>query len=206
MFHHSTVDAGTFSLLRKIFDIPFIKSQFALAGGTSLALQTGHRKSIDIDLFSVQLFLPQDLENLLAGIHSLQYEPVGRGERMLFCFINKIKCDFVNEPFPLIESLVEKEGIRLYSLKDIAAMKMHAICGRGKKKDFFDIYVLLHLFNWKQMLSWFEQKYGTSQLFFLWKSITYFADADEDVEIHGFPPYTASWAEIKKKLIAECRQ
>ena len=124
---------------------------------------------------------------------------------MLFCYINKVKCDFVNEPFRLIEPFLETEGIKYYSLKDIAAMKMHAVCGRGKKKDFFDIYELLHLFSWKQMLEWFELKYGPSHLFFLRKSITYFSDADQDVDIRGIAPYAASWSEIKERIIMECR-
>ncbi len=87
----------------------------------------------------------------------------------------------------------------------LAAMKMHAICGRGKKKDFFDIYVLLHLFEWKEMLKWFELKYGSSQLFFLWKSITYFVDAEEDVDIRGLSPYDATWDKIKNKIESKCR-
>jgi predicted nucleotidyltransferase component of viral defense system len=87
---------------------------------------------------------------------------------MLFSYIDDIKCDFVHEPFPIIDTPVEKDGIRLYSIADITAMKLHTICGRGKKKDFFDIYALLQLYEWKQMLSWFEKKYGATQLFFLW--------------------------------------
>lgn len=205
MFHHSTVDPATFELLRQVFTLDFVKNHFALAGGTSLALQTGHRKSIDLDFFSEKPFIPLDIENALAGSKAFLYEPIGRGERMLFCSINRIKCDFVNEPFPLLEPFFEKEGVTLYSLRDIAAMKMHTICGRGKKKDFFDIYVLLRLFSWPVMLKWFEQKYGSSQLFYLWKSITYFNDAENDPDISGFAPYTATWQEVKKIIIAECR-
>lgn len=205
MYHLSTVDPYTFELLKEVFAFGFVKDQFALAGGTSLALQTGHRKSIDLDFFSEKPFIPLDIENVLAGNKAWRYEPIGRGETMLFCFINKIKCDFVNDPFPLLEPFVEKEGIRLYSLKDIAAMKMHTICGRGKKKDFFDIYVLLQLFDWKEMLMWFEQKYGSSQLFYLWKSITYFNDAEHDPDIVGFAPYTAAWPKVKEVITASCR-
>ena len=205
MFHLSTVDPETFRLLQNVFTVPFVKKQFALAGGTSLALQTGHRRSLDLDFFSEKPFIPVDVENLLAGSTLWHYEPMARAERMLFCFLDKIKCDFVNEPFPLLEPFIEKDGIRLYSLKDIAAMKMHTICGGGKKKDFFDIYVLLYLFGWKQMLKWFELKYGSSQLFFLWKSITHFVDAEEDVAIRGLAPYDVTWDEVKDKITRNCR-
>jgi predicted nucleotidyltransferase component of viral defense system len=205
MLHHSTVDAPTFALLQKIFELPTIHNQFALAGGTSLALQLGHRKSIDLDLFSPQSFLPADIENLLAGNALWQYEPMSQSTRMLFCSINKIKCDFVNEPFPLINPFIETENIKLYSVADIAAMKMHTICGRGKKKDFFDIYALLEHYDWKQMIEWFKQKYGDSQLFFLWKSIAYFLDADDDIDIRGIAPYHATWAQVKEIISNKCR-
>jgi predicted nucleotidyltransferase component of viral defense system len=205
MFHLSTVDPETFSLLKDVFKVPFIKKQFALAGGTSLALQIGHRKSIDLDFFSEKSFLPMDVEILLAEVGSWHYEPTARSERMLFCYINKIKCDFVNEPFPVIKPLVEEEGIKLYSIAGIAAMKMHTICGRGKKKDFIDIYALLQNFEWITMLEWFTLKYGPSQLFFLMKSITYFTDAEEDVDIRCLAPYDAPWEQIKKEIMAKCR-
>lgn len=199
MFHLSTVDRATFSLLQAVSKTGFIKSQFALARGTSLALQIGHRKSIDLDFFSPNKFSSDELGIVLAGNDTWTYEPVSKSERMLFCFLDKIKCDFVNEPFQ------EEQGIRFYSLKDIAAMKLHAICGRGKKKDFFDIYVLIRVFGWSQLLQWFEKKYGQSQTFFLWKSISYFEDAENDVDIRGMAPYDVSWAEVKEAISSACR-
>jgi len=205
MLHLSTVDGTTLKLLKEIFTISFIQKQFALAGGTSLALQIGHRTSIDLDLFSPQLFLPLEIEALLAGSSTWKYEPMGKSERMLFCNLDNVKCDFVYEPFPLIEPFFTVDTIQLYSVPDIAAMKMHTICGRGKRKDFFDIYALLQEYSWDQMLKWFQLKYGESQLFFLWKSITYFTDADEDVDIKGIAPYSYSWDEVKAEIITKCR-
>jgi hypothetical protein len=136
MFHLSTVDHSTFRLLQAVSKTDFIKNHFALAGGTSLALQIGHRRSIDLDFFSPNEFSTYELEIILAGSAIWKYEPASRSERMLFCFLDKIKCDFVNEPFPLIEPYHEEQGIMLYSLKDIAAMKLHTICGRVRRKTF----------------------------------------------------------------------
>ena len=45
-----TVDSATYELLKKFMSDPFLKD-FNLVGGTSLSLQMGHRKSVDLDLF-----------------------------------------------------------------------------------------------------------------------------------------------------------
>ncbi|MBK7695434.1 MAG: nucleotidyl transferase AbiEii/AbiGii toxin family protein [Saprospiraceae bacterium] len=65
MLHISTLDPSTYQLLRDLFKIPCIKETFALAGGTSLALQIGHRKSIDLDFFSNSEFNVKELEIIL---------------------------------------------------------------------------------------------------------------------------------------------
>ena len=205
MFHLFTVEKETYSLLKKIFTISTISEKFALAGGTSLALQLGHRQSIDLDIFSPESFETRDIQVLLSSTAELDFEFVNSNQKMLFAFINHIKCDFVQEPAKLINPFIEHDGVKYFSVEDIAAMKMHTICGRGKKKDFFDIYALLQTFGWQQMLQWFEQKYDSSQLYFLWRSIGYFEDAEEDVDIKGFPPFEKSWKEIKEFISTECR-
>lgn len=192
MLHLSTIETETYNLLKHLFTLDEIRGHFALAGGTALALHTGHRKSIDLDLFSPQQINTKDIELLLATEYSNRFVFVNSSKRMLFCYLNGIKCDFVNEPAKRIMPFIETDGIRLFDTADIAAMKLHTVCGRGKKKDFFDIYVLTELYGWEQLLKWFELKYGTDQFYFLWRSITYFADADEDADIEGLPPYSKS--------------
>ncbi len=140
MFHLSTVKEETYSLLKEIFSIPEINGRFALAGGTSLALQIGHRISIDLDIFSPDQFDTRELEIILSSKKDWKFTPVSKSSRMLFCYINNIKCDFVHEPAALLKSFVSADNIKYFSIEDIAAMKMHKVCGRGKKKDFFDIY------------------------------------------------------------------
>lgn len=83
-------------------------------------------------------------------------------------------------------------------------MKLHTICGRGKKKDFFDIYALLELYTWEELLNWFRTKYDDSQLFFLQRSILYFEDAENDPDIIGLSPFLKSWEEIKKTIVTKC--
>jgi predicted nucleotidyltransferase component of viral defense system len=102
----------------------------------------------------------------------------------------------------LLEPFITVEGVNYFSVKDIAAMKLHTICGRGKKKDFFDIYALLQLYSRETLIGWFTEKYDGQQLFFLWRSILYFEDAEHDPDIDGFPPFTKNWQEIKEFITA----
>jgi len=204
MFHLSTVEPVTYQTLKSIFGIPVLQKDFALAGGTSLSLQLGHRKSIDLDIFSSQAFDIRQVELLLSAEPGLKFELTNSNRNMLFSYINTVKCDFVFEPHRLINLYFQYDGVNYFSVPDIAAMKMHTICGRGKRKDFFDIYVLIENFGWNQLLDWFKSKYDENQLYFLWRSICYFDDADEDVAITGLPPYTKTWDEIKVYISEKC--
>ncbi len=204
MFHLSTVEPDTLHVLEKIFTFPDIQQQFALAGGTSLALQIGHRMSVDLDLFSVNSFSTENLDKELNANFHPEYELLGMNKSMVFTNIKKVKCDFIVEPAFIVRPFVEMGGVKLYSVEDICAMKMHTICGRGKKKDFFDIYALLQLFSWEEMLNWFKEKYGDSQYYYLWKSIQYFEDAEDDPDIIGFPPFNVSWEQIKEEVTRKC--
>ena len=198
MLHLTTIDTTTYLLLQEIFTTEIIKNNFALAGGTSLALQIGHRKSIDLDIFCTQPFDVKELEIVLTACTNFSFNYTGNNSRMLFGSINNIKCDFVNEPATLLEPFTVADGVKYFSIKDIAAMKLHTICGRGKKKDFFDVYALLQLYNRETLIEWFTQKYDDRQLFYLWRSILYFEDAENDPDIEGYSPFTKNWKEIKE--------
>jgi predicted nucleotidyltransferase component of viral defense system len=206
MFHLFTVEPDTYSTLKELFKIPIINSRFALAGGTSLALQIGHRMSVDLDFFTPEPFDIEEIKNTLAACTQIEYIFIGQNSRMLFAYVNGVKCDFVQEPAKLINPFLTEEDIKIFSTEDIGAMKLQTICGRGKRKDFFDIYALLNRYTWGEMLSWFEKKYSTKQYYFLWRSITYFEDAENDAIVRGFPPFSFSWDEIKKFLQKKCTE
>lgn len=107
----------------------------------------------------------------------------------------------MQKPAKLLNPFIEIDNALYFSVEDIAAMKMHTICGRGKRKDFFDIYALLEIYDWKFLTQVFEKKYDKSQFYILWKSIQYFADADEDPIMRGFTPFNKSWGTIKEIII-----
>ena len=205
MFHLFTVENNTYSLLKALFSINDIGDHFALAGGTGLSLQIGHRSSIDLDIFSSTQFSTEEINQQLNATFGNNYEMLALKKSMLFTNINTVKCDFVLEPSKIIRPFNYMENIRFYSIEDICAMKMHTICGRGKKKENFDMYALINLYGWQQMLEWFEEKYGNNQFYYLWKSIDYFEDAEDNPEIKGFSPFNFSWDEIKNLIAKECK-
>ncbi len=203
MHHLTTVDDKTYATLQQLFTLDFINNQFALAGEISLALQIGHRKSVDLDFFSNQLFNIKELEIVLSGHFDKEFRYIGENSRMLFCEINAIKCDFVTDHSPVLHSYQRIDHVKYYSIDDIAAMKMHAISGRGKKKDFFDIYCLLQTYTSEELISNFLKKYDQKQLFFFLRSIIYFDDADVDPEIVALDRFKLPWKKVKEKIFTE---
>ena len=204
MLHLTTVDKNTYAILKKLNTLPFIKNNFALAGGTSLSLQIGHRMSIDLDFFSPQPFNIEDLKFALETFIGIDFKFISNNTRMLFCYINDIKCDFVHEPAKLINPFIKLDEVLYYTIEDIAAMKLQTICGRGKRKDFFDIFALLNIYSWAELVTFFEKKYSNSQFVILWRSIAYFEDAEQDFEITGISPYNKSWIDVKNTIQKNC--
>lgn len=117
-------------------DMPYL-STFCLVGGTSLSLQIGHRKSIDLDLFSEVKF---DSDELLKNLEKdfPQIEVLTKMEGTLLTRIQGIKVDILRFNYSTIRPVRMDGNLRLLTPQDIAPMKLDAIAGRGKKKDFYD--------------------------------------------------------------------
>jgi hypothetical protein len=115
--------------------LPFLQ-HLSLVGGTALALRYGHRVSVDLDLFGSNLdrsFVINELKSEFGT--AFLFEETG-AKRAVFCFIEDVKVDIVHYTHRPIAVIEEEEGIRMYSDSDIAAMKINAILGRGRKKGF----------------------------------------------------------------------
>ena len=199
MLHTETVEPGTFSLLKKLMDVPSLKP-FSLVGGTALALRYGHRSSVDLDLFYHEKFDHFFIENELRQIFGkgFSYES-GHKQFGIFCYIEKIKVDIVYFPHLPIADTVVQDKIRTYSSKDIGAMKIQAMLGSGRKKDFWDLYELLQHFTLAQLIDWHKQKYPNQMLAIsIPNAITYFVDAEESETPVCFKNQT--WGGIKKGI------
>ena len=197
MLHYTTIDSTTLELLKRLLAIPYFSNLY-LAGGTSLALQIGHRKSIDLDLFGT---IDADDISIAKTLNSLgNIQLIKKTTNIQIYIVNGVKVDIVNYHYPWIQPACKEDQLRLAGKKDIAAMKLAAITGRGSRKDFIDIYFLLKEFNLQEMLSFYDEKYHDGSFFLVLKSLTYFDDAELDPQ-----PYMlikTDWEQIKKSIIS----
>lgn len=205
MLQYRTVYPATLELLKNLMQIPELKD-FYLVGGTALALQLGHRISVDLDLFTEKDFNTEKIINKLEKQFSLTN--LIKQENTLNLNIifpenseNSIKIDLIKYSYPLINPVLEIDRIRLLSTEDIIPMKLSAIAGRGSKKDFYDIFFLLKSYSLDKMFDLFSQKFPNTNQFHVLKSLTYFDDAD--IEPNPQTHEKTNWVEIKKAIINE---
>lgn len=199
MLYTQTVEPGTLSVLNKLMELPSLR-QFSLVGGTAMSLRYGHRSSVDLDLFSDKSFDHSHIEAELRSEFGdgFVFEQ-GHRQLGLFCYIEEVKVDIVHFPHSTIGDIVVESGIRMYGDSDIAAMKIQAILGRGRKKDFWDLHELLKHYSLQQMMDWHKQKYpGQMRAISVPNAITYYTDADESDPPVSFKGQT--WPQIKKEI------
>jgi hypothetical protein len=195
MLQRKAVDPETLSLLKELMALPEL-SDFYLVGGTALALQIGHRKSIDLDLFcDSAVAFDQDT---IIQVMPQPFTEFARSEVFLGIHIREVKCDFVKYPFPRIDPLVIREEVRMASMIEIAAMKLWAITRRGSKKDFIDLYFLLKRYSLKEMFDFFRKKFPSVESLMVIRSLTWFEDAEEDLDPVMMD--TTSWETIKSGI------
>ena len=196
MLQLSTIDPSTLELLKKLMTFKEF-SEMRLVGGTALALQIGHRRSVDLDFFG-----KIDFENIYTANTFKSFSKVitlKSSKNINIFSIDDVKVDFVNYTYPWLKSEILIEGLRLAGIPDIAAMKLAAVTGRGSRKDFIDIYFLLKRFSLKQMIGFYNNKFYDGSEYMVLKSLTYFDDAEGDYSIDLI--HKVSWTKVKKSIL-----
>lgn len=174
MLHTKTVTRETLKLLKKLMSDPNL-SEFSLVGGTALSLYLGHRKSIDLDLFRKDSFSASALSLYLKEKYNFQED--FQDNNTLKGFINDIKIDFITHKYENVKTIHTIEKLRLYSLEDIAAMKLNAIADNGTRlKDFVDIVCLSTKMSLNEMLESYQKKYPNTNAMRALRGLTYHAD------------------------------
>ena len=199
MLHKETIDVATLELLKRLMGDERLQG-FALVGGTSLALQMGHRISVDLDLFTEKEFEAYELREYLEQNYHLQTDYLAfatvKGE------VEGVQVDCIAHAYPWLKPFAVEEGVRLASLEDICAMKLNAIAGNGTRiKDFVDMAHLSSRFSLEQMLKFYEEKYQANPLMPL-KGIVYFADINKNAPVKMANGKPLDWKSIEKRLLA----
>lgn len=157
---------------------------FTLAGGTGLALQLGHRVSVDFDWFCTPERFPRDLAVRLSRLDpSLQ---VLQDRLDTFeCLVTGVKCSFFSFSSCFGESAESLYGLPLAPVVDIAAMKLVAIGQRGARKDFYDLYEILRHLKFHKIVQRLAEMYPLPRPnpVHLAKALVYFDDAESDPEL-----------------------
>ena len=199
MLHKETIDGTTLELLKRLMGDERLQG-FALVGGTSLALQMGHRISVDLDLFTEKEFEADELREYLEQHYHLQTDYLAfatvKGE------VEGVQVDCIAHAYPWLKPFAVEEGVRLGSLEDICAMKLNAIAGNGTRiKDFVDVAHLSSKFSLEQMMKFYEEKYQANPLMPL-KGIVYFADINKNAPVKMANGKPLDWKSIEKRLLA----
>ena len=183
-----------------------IGARFYLGGGTALALQIGHRRSVDLDFFSPTEDIPairSMLENALAPFYATLADSAWGN----FVYLaNGVRVGFYGYGYPLVASLVETANIRLASIEDIALMKLDALLSRAARKDFYDLYFICREVPLRQLLDMAPQKYPSVRDFEaqVVKRLVFFENADQDMD----PPLLlpATWQAVKEYFIEQAKE
>lgn len=174
---------------------------FYLAGGTAVALQLGHRQSVDFDWFT-----DKSIESPLALAKAFErrglplvVDSVATGT--LHARLLEVRVTFLEYGYPLLRPLKPwtKYKFHMASLDDLACMKLAAVAGRGAKKDFVDIYALVRRHRpLDELIALYRRKYDLEDVGHLRYALAYFDDA----ELEPMPKMheDVSWAEVKRAL------
>lgn len=200
MLHLEAIEPNTYELLRKLMSVSIFKDT-RLVGGASLALQLGHRKSNDIDLFGTLNVTPEEIQNECCKIGSLEISRIS--SRSNIYWLDGVKVDCINYPYRWLDECKVVNDIRLASINDIAAMKINAIIRRGTKNDYVDLHFILKEMPLYQALDLYEQKYTDIPRNVAINCLTNFRHAEEDPMPCMFSD--TRWYDIKHSICSEVK-
>jgi hypothetical protein len=183
-----------------------IGKHFYLAGGTALALQLGHRRSVDLDFFSPTEDIPMLRPKLEEALATFRATLADSSWGNLVFLVNNVRVGFYGYGHPLLSSLVEKESLQLASVDDIALMKLDTLLSRAARKDFYDLYFICQRIPLRQLLDLAPQKYASIRDFEaqVVKRLVYFENAENETDPPLLEPVT--WQAVKDYFIVQAKK
>ena len=197
MLYKETVTEQMWELLQRLMKDEKLK-EFNLVGGTALSLMIGHRLSIDLDLFSTEDFDVQSMLSHLSSEHPVKIREILDNTMLLD--IDKVKVDILAHKYPWQEPVQTREGVRLASIRDIGAMKLHAIFQNGTRiKDFVDMYFLLEHHPLKTYLDAYQNKYNGNPALVA-HSLLQHENIDREEKVKLLKGKETSWAKMTQRI------
>lgn len=180
------------------------KSGWYLAGGTALALQTGNRKSFDLDFFTEKKDFKE--KQLLAYLqNNKDWLIITEEKNTIYAELFGAKVSFIAYPFFIPKQKMSLHGeIPVMNPVDIGVMKITAVSQRGRKRDFFDLYWCAHNIEpLEKIIKRLPKQYPSvaHDYHHILKSLVYFEDAENDPEPKIY--FKASWGTVKIFFIKE---
>jgi hypothetical protein len=197
IIHWETI-SPTMREIMKAFGKSQIANHFYLAGGTALALQLGHRRSVDLDFFSPDLDIPSVVEPLRASLE--RYSPIladSAWENLVFV-VGQVRVGFYGYSYPLLEPPTQAESIPLAGLTDIGLMKLDALLARASRKDFHDLYAICQRFPLQSLLDVAQMKFSHVRDFEAQavRHLVYFERAEQEAPVPLIEE--VSWERVKE--------
>jgi hypothetical protein len=199
-WHREVIPATTETTFGVLRDAHLL-DRFYLAGGTGLALQFGHRLSLDLDFFAEDHF---DEEALLQSVQALAgFALVAKAPYTLHATVQATKVSFLGYAYPVLFPTSPFLDVDVADPRDIACMKVSAIASRGTKRDFVDLYLCAERYGLAEILRLFDQKYARTHYsrIHILKSLTFFSDAEKDPMPHML--ITLDWDTVKQFFLRE---
>ncbi len=158
---------------------PSLPEDAYLAGGTAVAARFGHRVSRDLDLFTIETD-PQGLVEALAD--RAEVRVTARSEGTVYLEVAEVPVSVIRHRYPLIGD-AERVGdlpVRVASLPDLTAMKLHAVASRGAARDFWDLHELItrRSISLPEALEEHSRRYPREDSGHVLRSLAYFGDAE----------------------------
>jgi len=187
--------------------LPFLKgfsSKFGLVGGTAVALQIGHRRSIDYDLFSLEDFSHTRILTMIKKRFKIESVLVNN-DNELTLLVDRVKMTFYYYPFPIQFTEKLRSIVRMPDLLTLAAMKGFALGRRNKWKDYVDLYFILKIHSLSEIIARGEEIFEgafNSKLFT--EQLHYF----KDISNHEQEPveYLSGFETSEKIIQAELKR
>ncbi|OGC56803.1 hypothetical protein A3H26_04175 [candidate division WWE3 bacterium RIFCSPLOWO2_12_FULL_36_10] len=183
--------------------LPLIKtfsSEFGLVGGTAIALHLGHRRSIDFDLFIEKSFSNESLLNRIKNNHTIQIIMVDKTDELTLV-IDNVKVTFYKYPYKIKYLDKLDDIIKFPDLLTLGAMKAFALGRRAKWKDYIDIFFILNIYTFEDVVLKTRDLFGSEFNERLFREqLSYYEDINYEEKIDYMEGKEVSDDRIKREL------